>query len=293
MNIRAREALGLDPSPDECLIMRGVAGVDLPNNTRYVAVHYTSDPLKDSAWALREKTGKPKREWDNQMELYEDIYQGEPVYLDYNDNIHCPPKIRREGLPIFKGSCFIGGWDIGLQPAFSLIQITPEKQVLQILEVVSDGGEPMSVFAPRVAYALKQRLPGRWNEVYHVGDATIVNRSQTTGDTVQMVAQKFGFRIRPMTNNINIRLSAVAWVLTDWIDEKTPRFMIDPVHCPTSHEGFKGAYRFRDGAKGDSSGPGRILMEPLKNGYSHIHDALQYNLLAVEKFIKGTLKIRV
>jgi hypothetical protein len=69
--------------------------------------------------------------------------------------------------------------------------------------------------------------------------------------------------------------------------------MIDPVHCPVSHEGFKGAYRFRDGAKGDTSGPGRIIMEPLKNGYSHVADSSQYAFIAIEKFVKGTLKIRL
>ena len=292
MNTKARDVLGLDPSPEECLIMGGFAGVDLPNDTRYLAIHFSADPLKNYAWALREKSGKPKREWDNQMELHEDIYQGEPVHLDYNDNIHCPPKIRREGLPVFPKSVLFGGWDIGLQPAFTLDQVTTEGQILRILEVTSDGNEPMSVFAPRVAHAIKQRLPGRWNDIYHVGDATIVNRSQTTGDTVQMIARKFGFNIRPMTNILEIRLSAVAWALTDWIDEKTPRFMIDPIHCPVSRDGFKGAYRFQDGAKGDTSGPGRIIMLPLKNGYSHVMDSGQYNFIAIEKFIKGTLKLR-
>jgi len=291
-HIKARHILGLDECGKTSLLMQGMAAVDTRAGDRYIALHYSADPQKDGAWVSREKRGHGMREWDQQMEMIEEIFNGEPVYKDYSEARHSPKLVREKGVPIIKGSVYIGGWDIGLQPAFVLLQVTPIYQIQAILEVVSMGGEPMEAFAPRVLRAIKERIPGRWDEIYHGADATVINRTATTGDTVQKVARAFNLYLRPQTNNLQVRLSNVTWALVDEIEERTPRLIVDPINCPTLATGFRGAYKYEDNPRGDSTGPGRITNLPLKNGYSHIHDACQYSITIARKFCEGKLRLR-
>jgi hypothetical protein len=218
------------------------------------------------------------------MEMNENVYDGECVYPEYRDGWHC--LLGERPITLIPGSTYVGGWDCGqtLNPAFVLLQITPlPLQIHAILEVIPPGPEPMEKFAARVQAALTRRIPTMWDEVRHFGDATVTTRSGSTGDTAQGIARKHGISIQPISNEWQGRYSAVTWALADSIDEKTPRFLLDGVHCPTLRDGFRGAYRFEDSPQGDGSGAGRILAMPLKNAYSHIHDALQYACVATRK----------
>ena len=262
---------------------------DCANGALYARIHYTADPAKDSEWAAHERARVPEREWLREMEMAEDVYDGEPVFADYRDAWHC--LAQSEPLPLVKGSHYIGGWDCGqtITPSFVLIQITPRPwQMHALLEVVSPGAEPMEKFAPRVQIELQRRLPGRWDEVEHWGDQTVIQRNGANGETAQQAAGRHGFRIRPASNEWVGRYSAVTWLLMDSIDEHTPRFLIDGRHCPVLREGFQGAYKFEESARGEAVGPGRILIQrPLKNSYSHVHDALQYAACRVKKLFRG------
>jgi hypothetical protein len=243
----------------------------------YLRIHYSADPGKDRAWAAEEMAKSPRREWDREMEMNENVYDGEPVFPEYRDAWHC--LLQDRAIEVMPGSVYVGGWDCGqtLSPAFVLLQICPRPfQIHAILEVLPNGPEPMEKFAPRVSRALGNRLPGMWDEVRHYGDATVTTRSGSTGDTAQGIARKHGISILGSSNEWQGRYSAVTWLLQDSIDHKTPRFLIDGLHCPTLRDGFRGAYKFEDTAKSEGLGAARILAMPLKNAYSHVQDALQY-----------------
>jgi len=256
-------------------------------------MHYSADPEKDPAknpaWLTEAMEGVPKREWEREMEGVDDSYDGEPVYADYSDEWHCPIQFRTQAIPIVAQSIYICSLDCGmtLVPAATLLQITPSLQVHAMLEIVSQGGEPMETFAPRVLREVQKRLPGSWDEVQYCGDATVKQRAGTDGKTAQDVARRFGMRIKPISNEWQGRFSAVTWLLKDTIDENTMRFLIDGKNCPTLRQGFKGAYRYETLSRGDVSGPGRILAMPLKNSFSHIHDALQAGAIVARKHIQG------
>jgi hypothetical protein len=299
-HIQPRRLLGFDDFETKNLLMQGMAATYTRADARYIALHYSADPDKTPEWAAAEKLKASgefgTREWNQQMELKEDIYQGEPVFQDYADSRHCPKSIHETGIKIVPGSLYIGGWDIGLQPAFTLVQVTPKYQIQVILEVTSDGGDPMETFAPRVLWALQKRLPGEWNTVYHGGDQTILNRTPTTGETVQQTLASHGFKVRPITNILSVRLSSVTWALVDMISNEPgrviPRLAIDPVHCPVLRKAFQGGYRLEDSPRGDTVGPGRIIMLPLKNGFSHVSDAFQYTAVIAKEFYEGRRKLR-
>lgn len=270
--------------------MNGFAAKDLSNGVRYVAMHYTADEEKRGDWASKARVGVDFREWQREMELDEAVWDGQPVYPNYDDPRHCPAKFRETGIPIVNNSIYFGGWDAGqtLTPAFVLIQVTMRPFQVHVLhEVVSSGGEPMETFCPRVMSHIMQRLPGCWNEVRHYGDATIIQRSGSNGTTAQGEAAKHGVDIQPVSNEWQARYGAVTWLLSRDINERTPGFMLDALGCPTLRQGFQGAYRYKTSPSGDVSGPGAVVLMPAKNSYSHVHDALQYPAIRIREMIDG------
>lgn len=257
---------------------------------RYLRIHYSADPPKrDPAWAPEMRAGVGIREWRREMEMDENVYDGEPVYADYLDDVHCPGAAKQSLLPVVAGSVYFGGWDCGqtLQPAFVLLQVTPRPfQAMAILEVVSEGAMPMETFAPLVMQRLMRWHPGLWAEVRHHGDATVVQRSGSTGDSALAVALKHGVRIQPETNVWAARSSAVTWLLTRMVSEEAPGFFVSGLGCPVLRRGFLGAYRFKPHEQSQKDGAGTILLSPLKDEFSHVHDALQYAAVAVRRWLE-------
>jgi len=271
-------------------VQPGLAITDLDSGIRYLALHYTADDEKRGEWAKRmKKTGVPQREWDREMELREDVWDGESVYADYVDALHCPVSVRDQYLPIVHGSMYFGGWDCGqtLSPAFVLLQVTPRPfQVHALLEVVSNGAMAMETFAPLVQQVLMRWHPGLWSEVSHHGDATVTQRNGSNGDSASDVAVRHGVVIRPETNVWAPRMSAVTWLLTRSLGEDAPGFFLSGRGCPVLRTGFQGAYRFRPHAASQRDGAGTILQMPVKDEYSHVQDALQYAALAVRRWLE-------
>jgi hypothetical protein len=273
--------------------MNGYRAETLSSGIKYCAIHFSADESKGHAWEAEKSAGVPVREWKREMGMHDDIYDGQPVFADYSDVRHCPEKIRKDGIPIVPQSCYIGGWDGGLVPAFTLKQITLDFQIHTILEVVTEGDDPMETFVPKVQRAIEQRIPGRHDEIYHTGDPTIWNRTPGTGESSGAYAKRrFGIYIRPSSNIWEVRRSAVTWALTSRLDNGKERYIIDPIHCPVLRQGFNGAYQYEVSTRGDTTGAGRILTEPLKNGWSHVHDSSQYGDIAAKKFCEGKLNLR-
>jgi hypothetical protein len=209
--------------------------------------------------------------------MEENVYDGEPVYPTFSEATHV-----RKGLAVVSKSDYNGGWDCGatLQPGFILLQVTPEQQVQAIGEVF-DGDASMEEFAPMVGLLLQDLIPDRMSDVRHDADATVKQRSGTRKETAQQVAAEHGFQLNAASNVWTPRVSAVTWLLSDRLPSGEPRFLIDPEACPVLYRGFQGAYKFEESTKGDSAGPGRISLMPLKNGFSHVQDALQYAAMKV------------
>jgi len=279
--------------------MTGYAAQTLPNGVRHAAIHYSADEEKNGGWVssmrarMASDEGKGNRDWKREMELYEDIYEGDPVFADYFDEMHCPRDYREGSLPMLKGSRYLGGWDCGmtLQPAFVLLAITTGGQVHALGEVIAPAPEAMETFAPRVGRFLSSKLPAQWDEVEHYADATVVQRSGVDMRTAGGEAARHGFRLKAMSNIWQPRYSAVTWLLADRIDDETPRFMVSGPDCPVLRTGFKGAYKYEEAKNSDVVGPGRILRMPKKDSYSHIQDALQYAaMIARREVTKGPVK---
>ncbi len=284
-------------------VSRGVHRKELRSGAILLGLSTFADPKKGTEWLEERRLAMIDAPETFRRHYLGDMTQvsGEPVYSNYYDDLHCPNKYRESGIPIVPGSLYYGGWDCGssLCPAFVLDQVTVRPfQIHSILELISPGGESMERFAPRVATALERRIPGLWDQVRHYADATVTTRSGTDGRTAQQEAKRHGFegptKLKPVSNIFRGpvgRRAAVSWSLSRKIAVpnglEVPGYFIDARYCPTLRQGFQGHYKWRISAQGDERGPGQVILEPLKNAFSHVHDAHQQKMVMIRRMIEG------
>lgn len=242
---------------------------------KYVNLHYSADDEKDEAWAQAAKEGIPEREWLVEYEMSELTIEGQPVYSAFDSKVHLPERFTK-GFPLVPGSTYFAGWDCGttLNPAFVLLQITPKPwQVHCLVEIKPKVPMAMEQFAPIVANTLARDFSGiLLGNIVHAADESGKSRQGATGLSAFDVARKHGFHLIPISNQWARRRGAVDRLLGEWIDDKTPRFVIARNRCPILVQGFEGAYRLRQ----VSTGINALYGEPVKDVFSHPQDALQY-----------------
>jgi hypothetical protein len=173
------------------------------------------------------------------------------------------------GLPI------VLGWDFGLTPACVILQVTGRGKVIVLDELVS---EDMGIrqFANDV---VKPHLLNKYGGFtwYSAGDPAGNIRAQTDERTCLQELLEAGIYTEPApTNDFIPRREAVAFFMTKMSDGE-PAFLLNP-RCTNIRKGLGGRYKYE---RLKTSGPARFKDRPLKDGYSHIQDALQYACLRV------------
>ena len=216
-----------------------------------------------------------RRMIDNKLGYSRD---GQPVYTEYNDNIHAASQILKptSGRPIDIG------FDAGLTPAAAIIQEQSNGQWICIDEIIADG-----IGAARFGRLVKRILQTKYLGVrtrYCTCDPAA--NSKSAGDEEErswreIMEAETGLKIRPaQTNAITPRLDCVKMVLNRMIDGQ-PGFLLSP-SCKVLRKGFNSGYKFKKVAK---TGSNVIVSdEPDKNEYSHPHDALQYALMGAGEY---------
>ena len=252
-------------------VLEGVEVWRNPKN-KFVVVdlHYTADPRKrGDAWKEAVRQSMPARDFAMEYEKSWQTFEGKPVYDDFNKAIHVAPA----GLKPEPGLPLILGWDFGLTPACLIAQIVGRR--LHILkEFVEDKGS-ISKLAPVVwQYLFTNYLP--WlhgdDKITSYIDPAGFQKAQTDERTCADVMRKCGFRkILPGPVGWEQRRKAVEDYLTKVYGEGAG-FLISEPECPILIEGFNGGYRYPEKAMEIEPS----LIRPIKNKYSHPHDALQY-----------------
>lgn len=209
---------------------------------------------------------------------------GKPVYVKYDDRRH----VSTVPLKPIKGLPLLLGLDAGRTPAAVIGQETPSGQVRVLREFVRHN-----IAGPAFGEALGEYLGKEFPGFYCEGDAdpSAVYASENSDDLwVEQVSNAADITIQPaLTNKLLTRLGAVESLLDGTIDAGTPRFILDP-SCKILRKGFNSGYKYRkikNGAK--TVGDEQYSEEPLKNDYSHPHDALQYLAMRIlgERALRG------
>jgi hypothetical protein len=201
--------------------------------------------------------------------MYGTTMDGKPVYPEYNDKVH----VATSSLLPIQGRPILLAFDFGLTPACAFLQMNTRGQVMVLAELVSEGMGIRQFYSNVVLPFKNSRYSGFRIEA--VGDPAGNMRSQTNEKTCMEELLDMGLLCEPAGSNEFIkRRESVAFFLTQLAGGE-PAFLIDP-SCKMTRKGFNGGYRYE---RLKTSGPAKFKDRPVKDKYSHIHDALQYGCM--------------
>lgn len=207
--------------------------------------------------------GKPKHYIDTEiMGKYGSNFDGRPVYQEYwADDLVCSyPLEAKYGYPVI-----LGIDTTGLNPAVAFGQL--EMGVLQIKHELLALDMP---FVPFVRDVLKPFLAQHYPGCQVVAYTDPANpRDSNRGETPVQVLRQYGIQAQNApTNKFKARLDSVISFL-----QRRGGLLIDK-RCEKIIDGFRGGYHYRPLK---ISGVGQTFSsEPVKNEFSHLHDAVQY-----------------
>lgn len=271
-------------------VKRPLEGIEVWKNPRnrfvIVDLHYTADPRKRGAeWREAVKNSLPARDFAMEYEKSWQTFDGKPVYGDFSGKLH----VADSGVSVEPGVPLLLGWDFGLTPSALLCQLVGRQ--LRILKEFVETNGSISKLAPEVYNHIRLNyLP--WthgdDKIYSWIDPAGLQRAQTDERTCADVLRTSGFkRVQPGPIDWESRKKAVEDFLTKTYGEG-PALLIDGDACPILVEGFNGGYRYPEKALEIEP----TLIRPLKNKFSHPHDALQY-VCAGATALRRTYKLEI
>nr|DAD79589.1 MAG TPA: Large subunit terminase [Podoviridae sp. ct53O25] len=228
-------------------------------------VVYTREQRRAFGYAYyrRQLDGKPKHYIDTEiMGKYGSNFDGRPVYQEYwaDDMVCSYPLEAKYGYPVI-----LGIDTTGLNPAVAFGQL--EMGVLQIKHELLALDMP---FVPFVRDVLKPFLAQHYPGCQVVAYTDPANpRDSNRGETPVQVLRQYGIQAQNApTNKFKARLDSVISFL-----QRRGGLLIDK-RCEKIIDGFRGGYHYRPLK---ISGVGQTFSsEPVKNEFSHLHDAVQY-----------------
>lgn len=190
---------------------------------------------------------------------------GKPIYSDYNDLVHCKPFELDRRLPLDLG------FDFGRTPACTIGQKDVRGRTRVRFELCGNdiGIKP---FGQQVLRFINKRLQG-----FEIGTVTGDPAGEATDhsdNTAFALLKAAGIEARAArTNELSVRIEAVQDGFRTLIDGE-PALLIHP-DCKILRRACLDGYHYR---KMQVAG-NRYDDKPNKNDYSHVAEALQYQLL--------------
>lgn len=194
--------------------------------------------------------------------------EGKMVYPQFREEIHVA---KQKIQPIPHVPVHVGV-DFGLTPAATFGQRLRGRWLVLHEMCAHDMGAAR--FAEQLKIELRRLAPSL--EVSLWGDPAGDSRAQTDEKTPFQIFRAAGLSILPApgNNDFVLRTEAVNATLNRMVDGE-PGFLLSP-HCLVLKAGFIRGYAY---PRLQVSGAVRYGDRPVKNRYSHPHDALQYMLL--------------
>lgn len=255
-------------------VLRPMQGIELwknpTNQFTIVDLHYSAHPERRSPeYKKMLKNSLPLHQYLREYERQWESFSGLPVYPNFRKDIHIKDRLEPHlGLPL------LFGWDFGLTPACIVAQLRGNN--LYVFKEWVVQNEAIKTFAPSVMNEVKL-LYKEWSDPhkdhFHFIDPAGFQRTQTDARTC---AQEMGesadiVNIEPGPVLWEDRRSAVESFLLH-INKDGAGLQLDSNECPILIEGFGGGYRYDDRQSDIES----AKVRPIKNKYSHPHDAFQY-----------------
>jgi hypothetical protein len=197
------------------------------------------------------------------------VRDGKPVYPEYVDSVHC------RAFEVSRETPIRIGLDFGLTPAATISFRDLHGRWRVRSEVVTED-MGATKFAELLGRHLREFYPD--NPVASIrGDPSGDNRAQTDEQTVYDILRVAGIEAEPapLPDDPLIRRDAVGGLLEHWVDGE-PRLLIHP-DCRVLRKGMAGAYCLR---RVRVIGRESYHDKPEKNRFSHVCEALQYDVVS-------------
>jgi hypothetical protein len=238
------------------------------NKFTVLELHYTADPQKRHD-GFREsiKNQMPLVEYLREYELHWDTFSGFPVYPEFSKlHITAEPPHPVHGLPMLVGI------DFGLTPAAIIGQYQEDRLVIfEELVEVNMGSDRFSAKLAahiRLNYRTKSDLKKDW--LCFIDPAGLQRNQKDETSCAQSLAD-VGFVTSPGPIIWETRRKGVVHFLKT-MTAQGPALQVYSKGAPMLIKGFEGGYQYPE--KAIESEPDKL--RPLKNAYSHPHDAFQY-----------------
>mgnify|MGYP001593502366 CR=1 FL=1 len=201
---------------------------------------------------------------------YGSVHDGKPVYNEYNDTLHV------KAINPIQGVQLKIGLDFGLTPAAVITQTDARGRLLVLDELCGEdmgiSGFLDDVLIPQLMSVYPIFWAKKAEMIVCIADPAGSQRAQTDEKSCFDEVKAKKLKIRSAKSNAWLpRRGSVAWFLSK-LSSGQPMFLIDPC-CKMLRKGFNGGYKYR---RIQVIGEERYTEEPMKNSYSHPHDALQY-----------------
>lgn len=196
-------------------------------------------------------------------------FDGEPVFPRFNYETY----VSKKPLVPHPNKGLIRGWDLGptaKNKAVVICQLDPRGTLLVLAEIMmTDPG--IEKFGRYVIAKTNELFPGEIGDIKDFADPVAFHISQTDGKSAADILLNLGINLYPGEEKLELRLDAVQGLLDHMVDGAAS-IIIDNRRCPILLQGFLGGYRHKIIDLPNE----RFSREPLKDRYSHVHDALQY-----------------
>jgi hypothetical protein len=238
--------------------------------------YYKSNAAADYIWCQNDQNY-----WINLVSGYSDeqikvflcgeygvFVDGRAVHAEYADHLHYSADIK--SLPNVEVGL---GWDFGLTPACSVVQLSPHGQLLSIKELYSDD---MSLrdFAEYVVIPwLNLNMPWWLSNYVSRHDPAGQAGAQTDGKNCQDILRDLGIQSEPAASNNSptARRDGLKYFLRRLIGGE-PGYLLGK-DCQRLRKGLMGSYQY---PRLKGSVEDKYQEKPLKNIYSHICEAHEY-----------------
>lgn len=201
---------------------------------------------------------------------------GRPVYDGlFSEAKHCST----EPLAILDKPLH-AGLDQGLSPAIVLFQLSPLGQVRFLAEVAPEHGTGPARFLEQLLALLAERFRGVPLSEWYADPAGFYGADRIAGELswAEILMRGLGHRIAPApSQELPIRIEALAHPLRHDVDARTPGLIIDP-SCRMVRGGLAAHYKYRRVRQGTRDA---FTDRPEKNAWSHPLEAAQYGVLGV------------
>lgn len=159
-----------------------------PGGWAFVPVHYSADPEKDDAWALRERNKYPNEDgYARELEIDFGLHSGTPAYPAFSEGKHVVDELAYDDrLP------FLLAMDFNTNP-MSLIICHLENGWLKVIDEIVQAGT-----IDQCIQEFRNRYPMHRGDVTFYGDATRGTNPQTAKSNWLVVQMSMrGYCVKP------------------------------------------------------------------------------------------------